>query len=81
DHHRYNRKDITVIRRTASGSAAETIVTTEKDAIKLADFPSFLAEIFLLHVEMEIVPSGEAFETLILEKLKPWKTPSPVVRR
>ena len=79
DHHRYHRKDITVIRGTAAGSAAKTIVTTEKDGIKLADFPSFLEEIFLLHVEMEIVPSGEAFETLILEKLKAWKTPSPII--
>jgi tetraacyldisaccharide-1-P 4'-kinase len=68
-----------VIRGTAAGSAAETIVTTEKDGIKLADFPSFLEEIFLLHVEMEIVPSGKTFETLILEKLKVWKTPSPII--
>lgn len=79
DHYRYNRKDIAVIRGTAADSAAETIVTTEKDGIKLADFPFFLEEIFLLHVEMEIVPSGEAFETLILEKLKAWKTPSPII--
>lgn len=79
DHHRYHRKDIAVIRGTATGSAAKTIVTTEKDGIKLADFPSFLEEIFLLHVEMEIVPSGEAFEALILEKLKAWKTPSPLI--
>ncbi|MDI6776693.1 MAG: tetraacyldisaccharide 4'-kinase [Syntrophales bacterium] len=75
DHHRYHRKDITVIRGTAAGSTVETIVTTEKDGIKLADFPSFLEEIFLLHVEMEIVPSGEAFETLILEKLEHGKLP------
>jgi len=79
DHHHYHRKDITVIRGTAAGSTAETIVTTEKDGIKLAEFPSFLEDIFFLHIEMEIVPSGEAFETMILEKLKAWKTPSPII--
>ena len=69
DHHRYDRKDIAMIQRIANDLEAEITVTTEKDGIKLVDFPSFLEELFLLPVEMEIVPSGEAFERLILDKL------------
>jgi len=69
DHHRYNRKDIAGIQRLSTALAAEITVTTEKDGIKLADFPCFLHEIFLLSVEMEII-SGETFERLILDKLK-----------
>jgi len=70
DHHRYAADDISDIRRRSSESGAEIIITTEKDRIRLTDFPDFLKDIFVLKVQMEIFPSRELFESVILEKLK-----------
>ncbi len=45
-------------------------MTTEKDGVRLTDFPDFLKDVFLLRLEMEMLPSREEFEGPILEKLK-----------
>lgn len=37
DHHRYSSLDLEAIRDAANSSGADTIVTTEKDAVKIAD--------------------------------------------
>jgi len=70
DHYRYTAEDLIDIREKASAAAAEIIMTTEKDAIRLTDFPDFLKEIYILQVEMEMLPSQETFASLILEKLR-----------
>ena len=70
DHYRYTSTDISDILKQASASGAEMIITSEKDAIRLTAFPDFLKDIFILKVEMEILPSLETFETVILDKLK-----------
>ena len=70
DHYRYTEEDISDIQRKSSDSSAEIIMTTEKDGIRLTDFPDFLKDVFLLRVEMEMLPSQEEFEALIFEKLK-----------
>jgi tetraacyldisaccharide 4'-kinase len=70
DHYRYTAEDTAEIRKKASASDAECILTTEKDGIRLADFPDFLKDIHILRVEMEMLPSQEAFAALILDKLK-----------
>jgi len=70
DHYRYSLEDISKIRNSSSASGADIIVTTEKDGIRLTDFPDFLKDIFVLKVEMEILPSRELFDSVILEKLK-----------
>jgi tetraacyldisaccharide 4'-kinase len=70
DHYRYTEEDISDIQRKSSDSSAEIIMTTEKDGIRLTDFPDFLKDVFLLRVEMEMLPSREEFEALIFEKLK-----------
>jgi tetraacyldisaccharide-1-P 4'-kinase len=46
------------------------MVTTEKDAIKLDQFPLFLNGLLMLTIEMDILPSMEALERLILLKLQ-----------
>lgn len=68
DHHPYDLSDIENLRRLAAKSGAARIVTTEKDAIRLADFPDFLAELFLLRIAMEISPA-EPFAGLIFPRL------------
>ncbi|MBN2254563.1 MAG: tetraacyldisaccharide 4'-kinase [Deltaproteobacteria bacterium] len=71
DHHSYRRDDIEAIRHAAGRVSADIIVTTEKDGIKLADFPEFLHDVFMLRIDMEIFPSaGEHFESLVRKLLE-----------
>jgi len=70
DHYRFTEKDISCIRKKCIDSSSEIIMTTEKDGVRLTDFPDFLKEVFLLRLEMEMHPSREEFEAPILEKLK-----------
>ncbi|MEI7671897.1 MAG: tetraacyldisaccharide 4'-kinase, partial [Deltaproteobacteria bacterium] len=68
DHHPYDLSDIEALRRSAEKSGAAWIVTTEKDGIRLADFPDFLAALFLLRIAMEITPAGP-FSELVSARL------------
>ncbi len=68
DHHPYDLSDIENLRRLAAESGAARIVTTEKDAVRLADYPGFLAEVSLLRIGMEISPA-ESFAELIFSRL------------
>ena len=68
DHHAYSRTDIDILRELAAETGAERIVTTEKDGVRLADFPDFLAEVSLLRIGMEIMPA-DAFAELIFSRL------------
>jgi len=70
DHHAYTAGDLGRIRTAVSESSAQIILTTEKDGIKLIDFPDFLRDIYLLRIEMEISPSQKKFEDIILKKLE-----------
>ena len=69
DHHPYTLRDLEALRHLADESGARWIVTTEKDGIRLADFPDFLAEISLLRIGMHITPA-EAFAELIFSRLR-----------
>jgi tetraacyldisaccharide 4'-kinase len=68
DHHPYSPSDIADIRRFAKADGAERIITTEKDGIRLADFPDFLPDISLLRIGMKISPA-EPFAELIFSAL------------
>jgi len=68
DHHPYTLSDIENLRRLAAESGAARIVTTEKDGIRLADFPDFLAELFLLRIGMEMTPA-ESFAQAVFSRL------------
>ena len=68
DHHPYDLSDIERLRRLAARSGAARIVTTEKDGIRLVDFPDFLAELSLLRIAMEISPA-EPFAGLIFSRI------------
>lgn len=69
DHHPYTLHDLEALRRQAGESGGERIVTTEKDGIRLADFPDFLAEISLLRIGMHIAPA-EAFAELLFSRVR-----------
>ncbi len=68
DHHPYRTSDLEALRRLAGESAAERIVTTEKDGVRLADFPDFLEELSLLRIGMEITPA-DAFAELLFSRI------------
>jgi tetraacyldisaccharide 4'-kinase len=68
DHHPYTLPDLEALRHQAGESGVGRIVTTEKDGIRLGDFPDFLAEIFLLRIGMHITPA-EAFAELIFSRV------------
>lgn len=68
DHHPYTSTDIGALMRLAAETGAERIVTTEKDGIRLGDFPDFLTEVSLLRIRMEITPPGP-FAELIFSRL------------
>lgn len=70
DHYQYTREDLFYIEKVSEASQAEIIMTTEKDGVRLSNFPNFLRHIYLLQVEMEVLPSRKHFETLIFEKLR-----------
>jgi tetraacyldisaccharide 4'-kinase len=68
DHHPYSRSDLDFLLRLTSQSGTDRLLTTEKDGVRLADFPDFLPKTFLLRTGMEIQPAG-AFTELIFSKL------------
>lgn len=68
DHHPYSLPDLDSLRRLAAKTGADRIVTTEKDGIRLVDFPDFLTEVSLLRIGMEITPA-DPFAELIFSRL------------
>jgi tetraacyldisaccharide 4'-kinase len=68
DHHPYSSADLDDLRRFAAESNVDRIVTTEKDGVRLADFPDFFKNTSLLRIGMEIAPP-DAFAALIFPRL------------
>ncbi|MHB9097458.1 MAG: tetraacyldisaccharide 4'-kinase [Syntrophales bacterium] len=68
DHHPYISADLEALRSWAGKCGAERIVTTEKDGVRLVDFPAFLAEVSLLRIGMQITPT-EPFAELIFSRV------------
>jgi tetraacyldisaccharide 4'-kinase len=68
DHHPYRRSELEEILATAATSGAAQIVTTEKDGIRLGDFPDLSGRLLLLRIDMEILPAGP-FTALLFDKV------------
>lgn len=60
DHHRYSPHEIEGLKKAAAAAGASLLVTTEKDAVKIAD-----PAIATLRVEMKIIPEEAFFRKLI----------------
>ena len=69
DHHRYSENQLGKIKKQFIDCRADFLITTQKDAIRLQEFPEFLNIICILRIEMEITPSMELFEKFILNEL------------
>jgi tetraacyldisaccharide 4'-kinase len=70
DHYRYDKSELEKIRTGFIGCHADYLVTTQKDAMRLQDDPEFLKILSVLRVEMEMIPSAQAFEKYIIEQIK-----------
>jgi tetraacyldisaccharide 4'-kinase len=69
DHHNYSRNELETIKNKFNNHKADIIITTQKDGMRLQNFPEFLNMIYLLRIEMEITPSRELFDKFILDRL------------
>ena len=71
DHKHYTEKDIQLIRKKFYSTNSHSVITTSKDAVKLAAFSKELddIDIYYLKIELQIDNEGE-FKNLIMEKLK-----------
>ncbi len=70
DHHYYNEIEIEKLRDEFIKTGADYLMTTEKDAMRLRNHLEFLKVISILRIEMQIKPSENSFDKLILEKIK-----------
>jgi len=63
DHYSYKQKDLYSIRQKCKEVGVDTIVTTEKDAVKLKSYSLKLTDIkiLILHIEPEITKGEEVF--------------------
>ncbi len=68
DHHPYTLPDLEALRRQAGENGAGRLITTEKDGVRLADFPDFLVGVSLLRIGMDITPA-EPFAELIFSRV------------
>lgn len=69
DHHRYCLQELKNVRHNMSKNNADIIMTTEKDGMRLQEFTEFLNEIYLLRIELEIVPDENSLKNFLLGKL------------
>ncbi|MEN6622385.1 MAG: tetraacyldisaccharide 4'-kinase [Smithella sp.] len=70
DHHNYNYVELNHIYNNYLKTKADLLITTEKDAMRLHEFQEFLNKIYILQIEMEIIPDGNSLKKFILEKLQ-----------
>ena len=69
DHHNYSLDELEIIKTKFYNYEADIIITTQKDGMRLQNFPEFLSMIYLLRIEMEVTPSRELFDKFILDRL------------
>ena len=69
DHHRYNQGELEKIKAKFIDCRADFLISTQKDGARLQEFPEFLNMIYLLRVEMEIIPQRDSFKKFVLDRL------------
>jgi tetraacyldisaccharide 4'-kinase len=69
DHHRYNKNELEKIKSRFIDCRADFLISTQKDGTRLQEFPEYLTMIYMLRIELEIIPSGESFKKFILGRL------------
>lgn len=71
DHHSYSQGDVTAIIHKCAEHSIQTIITTEKDAVKLLQYlPNFEQkgiEVYVLPITMNIVQNEDLFDKKIMQ--------------
>lgn len=70
DHHRYKKGELEKIRNGFISCNADYLITTEKDAVRLENYPEFIKILSVLRVEMEIISSAQLFEEFIMKRIQ-----------
>ena len=74
DHHPYTNADLERLNRFISDHPSTSILTTEKDKVKLAtpEFDSIIQRlpIFYLPIEVEFIKNGQDFDEMVLNSIK-----------
>jgi tetraacyldisaccharide 4'-kinase len=65
DHHTYTERDIHDLLQARQRSGAESLVTTEKDAINLAGYLDALQPLTVIPVKMELLDAANAVDTML----------------
>ena len=70
DHHWYTRDDLSRLDRRAAEVGAESLITTEKDWVRLRTLPPLRRPVYVLSVRLRLT-SGEATWRAAFERLAP----------
>ena len=70
DHHPYADGDLAAIRDAAAASGAESVLTTEKDHVRIADRMPWRTETAVIGVDISFLRDGDMFETHIASCLE-----------
>ena len=74
DHHPYTSADLERLNRFINDNPSASILTTEKDKVKLAtpEFDSIIQRlpIFYLPIEVEFIKNGQDFDEMVLNSIK-----------
>lgn len=74
DHHSYSRFDIENLSRYVKENQGASILTTEKDKVKLAatEFEAYTQSLplFYLPIEVEFIKNGQDFDEIVLNSIK-----------
>ncbi len=74
DHHRYDKEELESIYNRFVKTKADFLITTEKDGMRLQEFPDLVKNIFMLRIELEIIPKENSFKKFILEKIEGYRS-------
>ena len=70
DHKKYSSKEVQRIRKEFYATNSHSVITTEKDAVKLTEFSKELDDIDIFYLKIEIeMDNKEEFQNFIFEKL------------
>jgi tetraacyldisaccharide 4'-kinase len=67
DHHRYTQRDMDGIVRDAAHNGTDIVITTEKDAVKIAALGTGQVKIFSLNVKLEITRNEAELDRRLFE--------------
>jgi len=69
DHHSYKEEDLTEMEARARETGAGFMVTTQKDAVKLAGLKRCMLDVYALEIEIEVVEGADALTDMLADRI------------